>query len=66
MDTIQSLYTKYINSLTNDIAGGCVRPSQMTNELLAFYQEVIFRLSAQVNDQITANQLLTYTATNYR
>lgn len=66
MDTLQSLYTKYINSLNNDIAGGCVRPSQMTNELLAFYQEVIFRQSAQVNDQVTANQLLTYTATNYR
>lgn len=65
MDTVQSLYDKYIASLNNDIAGGCVRPSRATNELLAFYQEVLFRLSGQVNDEVTANQLLTYTKENY-
>jgi hypothetical protein len=65
MDTVQSLYDKYIASLNNDIAGGCIRPSRSTNELLAFYQEVLFRQSALVNDQVTADQLLTYTKENY-
>jgi hypothetical protein len=66
MDSVQELYNKYIASLQSDISGGCVRPSQATNELLAFYQEVLFRTSAQVNDQVTANQLLTYTKENYQ
>lgn len=65
MDTVQTLYNKYIVSLNFDIEGGCVSPSQKTQTLLAFYQEVIYRQSSAVQDQVTANQLLKYTYENY-
>jgi hypothetical protein len=65
MDTLQSLYEKYIDSLQNDIQRGCVMLSNKTQELLAFYQEVQYRQSAVVNDIVTANMLLTYTYNNY-
>lgn len=65
MDTAQSLYEKYIASLQFDIWGGCTAPSVRTQTLLAFYQEVLFRQSAQVGDEVTANQLLTFTYNNY-
>jgi hypothetical protein len=65
MDTVQSLYEKYIASLHFDVMGGCNTPSQRTQTLLAFYQEVQYRQSAQVNDGVTANQLLTFTYNNY-
>ena len=65
MDTASSLYQKYIKSLSNDISIGCVTPSDSTTQLLAFYQEVVFRQSSQVDDQVTANQILTYTYLNY-
>jgi hypothetical protein len=66
MDTVQTLYDKYLASLGWDIQGGCVAPSQKTQTLLAFYQEVLFRQSAAVNDEVTANQLLTFTYQNYQ
>jgi hypothetical protein len=50
MDTVQTLYDKYLASLGWDIQGGCVAPSQKTQTLLAFYQEVLYRQSAAVND----------------
>lgn len=65
MDTQQSLYKKYLDSLADDIKRGCVSFSIRTQILLAFYQEVEFRLSGAVNDQVTADQLLTYTYQNY-
>ena len=65
MDTPQSLYDKYIASQKFDIQGGCVTPSLRTQILLAFYQEVQYRLSGAVNDTVTANQLLSYTYQNY-
>lgn len=65
MDTAQSLYEKYIASLQFDLVGGCTTPSIKTQTLLAFYQEVLFRQSAQVSDEVTANQLLTFTYNNY-
>jgi hypothetical protein len=65
MDTAQSLYEKYIASLQFDIGGGCTTPSIKTQTLLAFYQEVLFRQSLQVGDEVTANQLLTFTYNNY-
>ena len=65
MDTTQTLYAKYLASLGFDIQGGCTVASQKTQTLLAFYQEVQYRLSAQVNDEVTANQLLTFTYQNY-
>jgi hypothetical protein len=66
MDTVQTLYDKYLASLGWDIQGGCVAPSQKTQTLLAFYQEVLYRQSAAVNDEVTANQLLTFTYQNYQ
>lgn len=66
MDTPQTLYAKYLASLGYDIQGGCTSPSLRTQTLLAFYQEVLFRQSVQVNDEVTANQLLTYTYQNYQ
>jgi hypothetical protein len=65
MDTPDTLYAKYIASLQFDITGGCTSPSVKTQTLLAFYQEVLFRQSVQVSDQVTANQLLTFTYNNY-
>ena len=65
MDTPESLYEKYINSLENDIERGCVAFSIRTQILLAFYQEVLFRQSAAVQDEVTANLLLEYTENNY-
>ena len=65
MDTAQSLYEKYIASLQFDIWGGCTAPSVRTQTLLAFYQEVLYRISTAVSDQITADQLLTFTFENY-
>jgi hypothetical protein len=65
MDTVQSLYNKYLASLGFDIQGGCTVASEKTQILLAFYQEVLYRQSTAVNDEITANQLLTYTYQNY-
>jgi hypothetical protein len=65
MDTVEQLYEKYLLSLQNDIARGCVSCSIKTQTLLAFYQEVVFRQSAMVNDNVTAEILLTYTANNY-
>jgi hypothetical protein len=65
-DTPETLYKKYLASLQFDIAGGCSSASQTTQILLAFYQEVLYRQSAAVNDQITADQLLTYTYENYQ
>ena len=66
MDTPQTLYAKYLASLGFDIQGGCTVPSDKTQTLLAFYQEVLFRQSVQVNDEVTANQLLTFTYQNYQ
>jgi hypothetical protein len=65
MDTIQTLYEKYLHSQQNDIERGCVVLSLRTQILLAFVQEVEYRQSAVVNDAVTANMLLTYTANNY-
>ena len=65
MDTVQSLYEKFLASQANDIQNGCVSSSQKTQTLLAFYQEVTYRQSALVDDTLTANQLLTYTYQNY-
>jgi|LakMenEpi03Aug12_release.lakeMendotaPanAssembly.Ray.scaffolds.fasta_scaffold63621_5 hypothetical protein len=65
MDTLATLYEKYITSQGFDIAGGCITPSLRTQILLAFYQEVEYRLSSAVNDTVTANQLLTFTYENY-
>jgi len=66
MDTVETLYAKYLASLGFDIQGGCTVASPRTQTLLAFYQEVQYRQSAQVNDEVTANQLLTYTYQNYQ
>lgn len=66
MDTPQTLYDKYLASLGWDIQGGCVAASEKTQTLLAFYQEVLYRQSSAVNDEVTANQLLTYTYQNYQ
>jgi hypothetical protein len=66
MDTPETLYDKYLVSLGFDIQRGCISASQRTQILLAFYQEVEFRLSGNVNDEVTANQLLTYTYQNYQ
>ena len=66
MDTTQTLYDKYLASLGWDIQGGCVAASEKTQTLLAFYQEVLYRQSNAVNDEVTANQLLTYTYQNYQ
>jgi hypothetical protein len=65
MDTPETLYNKYLASLQFDIQGGCTSASQVTQTLLAFYQEVLYRQSAAVSDQVTANQLLTFTFENY-
>ena len=65
MDTTATLYDKYIASLMFDVMGGCATASTKTQTLLAFYQEVLYRQSAVVNDLVTANQLLTYTYNNY-
>ncbi len=65
MDTIESLYQKYVNSLQHDIERGCAGLTDKTQQLLAFYQEVQYRQSAQVNDTVTADQLLEYTYQNY-
>lgn len=65
-DTVETLYKKYLASLQFDIAGGCTSASQTTQTLLAFYQEVLYRQSAAVNDQVTADQLLTFTYENYQ
>jgi hypothetical protein len=65
MDTVQTLYQKYVHSLQNDIQRGCATLSEKTQQLLAFYQEVQYRQSAQVNDTVTADQLLEYTYQNY-
>jgi len=66
MDTVDSLYIKYLNSQANDIQNGCATSSVRTQTLLAFYQEVLYRQSALVDDTVTANQLLTYTHQNYQ
>jgi hypothetical protein len=66
MDTAETLYGKYLASLGFDIQGGCTVASFKTQTLLAFYQEVVFRQSGNVNDEVTANQLLTYTYQNYQ
>jgi hypothetical protein len=66
MDTLETLYAKYLASLGFDIAGGCTSASERTQILLAFYQEVVYRQSAAVNDEVTANQLLTFTYQNYQ
>jgi len=65
MDTLATLTAKYQTSLAFDIQGGCVAASQRTQILLAFVQEVTYRQSAAVNDEVTANQLLTFTYQNY-
>jgi hypothetical protein len=65
MDTVESLYNKYLASLSFDVSNGCVGASEQTQTLLAFYQEVLYRQSSAVDDQVTANQLLTYTYQNY-
>jgi flagellar biosynthesis chaperone FliJ len=65
MDTVATLYDKYQQSLAFDIQGGCTAASMQTQILLAFYQEVVYRQSGNVNDQVTANQLLAYTYQNY-
>ena len=65
MDSISSLYQKYLNSLSDDIQRGCVAFSLKTQILLAFYQEVFYRQSASINDTVTADNLLTYTYQNY-
>lgn len=66
MDTIETLNQKYLTSLGFDIQGGCTSASQQTQILLAFVQEVTFRQSSAVEDQVTANQLLTFTYQNYQ
>jgi hypothetical protein len=66
MDTVETLYGKYLASLGFDIQGGCTAASIKTQTLLAFYQEVVFRQSGAVNDNVTANQLLTFTYQNYQ
>jgi hypothetical protein len=66
LDTPQTLYEKYLASLQFDISRGCVAPSITTQTLLAFYQEVLYRQSAAVSDEVTANQLLTFTYQNYQ
>lgn len=66
MDTTETLYAKYLASLGFDIEGGCTVPSNRTQILLAFYQEVLYRQSGNVNDEVTANQLLTFTYQNYQ
>lgn len=66
MDTPQTLYAKYLASLKFDIQGGCTDASIKTQTLLAFYQEVLYRQSSAVNDEVTADQLLTYTYQNYQ
>jgi hypothetical protein len=65
MDSAESLYKKYLESLADDIKRGCTSFSLKTQILLAFYQEVVYRQSAAVSDEVTANQLLTYTNQNY-
>jgi hypothetical protein len=65
MDTVETLYDKYLSSLGEDIRNGFANSSLRTQILLAFYQEVQYRLSANVEDQLTADQLLTYTHQNY-
>jgi hypothetical protein len=66
MDTVETLYGKYLASLGFDIQGGCTAASIKTQTLLAFYQEVVYRQSGAVNDNVTANQLLTFTYQNYQ
>jgi hypothetical protein len=66
MDTLETLNAKYLSSLGFDIQGGCTSASERTQILLAFIQEVTFRQSSAVNDQVTANQLLTFTYQNYQ
>jgi hypothetical protein len=66
MDTLDTLNAKYLFSLGFDIQGGCTSASERTQILLAFIQEVTFRLSSAVNDEVTANQLLTFTYQNYQ
>lgn len=65
MDTVEELYTKFLNSQANDIQNGCATSSVKTQTLWAFYQEVLFRQSSLIDDTVTANQLLTYTHQNY-
>lgn len=65
MDTNQSLYNKYLNSLQQDILNGRITYSALTQTLLAFYQEVLYRQNPNIDDTVTANQLLTYTYQNY-
>jgi hypothetical protein len=65
LDTPQTLYDKYLASLQFDIARGCASASLTTQTLLAFYQEVLYRQSAAVNDEVTANELLRFTFQNY-
>jgi hypothetical protein len=65
MDTVESLYAKYLNSQADDIRKGCAASSLKTQSILAFYQEVLYRQSALVEDTVTANMLLTYTYQNY-
>jgi len=66
MDTAETLYGKYLASLGFDIQGGCSASSIKTQTLLAFYQEVLYRQSSAVSDEVTANQLLTFTYQNYQ
>jgi len=66
MDTVETLYGKYLASLGFDIQGGCTAASIKTQTLLAFCQEVVYRQSGAVNDDVTANQLLTFTYQNYQ
>lgn len=66
MDTAETLYGKYLASLGFDIQGGCAAASIKTQTLLAFYQEVLYRQSSAVSDEVTANQLLTFTYQNYQ
>jgi hypothetical protein len=66
MDTLETLNQKYLTSLGFDIQGGCTTASQQTQILLAFIQEVIYRQSSAVNDEVTADQLLTFTYQNYQ
>lgn len=65
MDTLATLYNKYLASQQFDIQGGCTTLSLRTQILLAFYQEVQYRTSSSVNDTVTANQLLSFTYQNY-
>lgn len=66
MDTLETLYAKYLASLGFDIKGGCTAASERTQILLAFVQEVSYRQSSAVNDEITADQLLRFTYQNYQ